>query len=98
MTQEQFIDLFLNKEYILSGYACLYKDHHNGINISSKALEALGALRKKFKKMMEASPHGSDDYVYYRILQLTYKVLMNSYYGINYSPEVKVIKCLKNLH
>ena len=31
---------------------------------------------------MEAAEHGSDDYIYYRILQLTYKVLMNSFYGI----------------
>ena len=31
---------------------------------------------------MEASEHGSDEYIYYRILQLTYKILMNSYYGI----------------
>lgn len=31
---------------------------------------------------MEAADYGTREYVYYRILQLTYKVLANSYYGI----------------
>ena len=82
LTQEQFIDLFLNKEYILSGYAVLYKDQKNSVNIGSMALKFLLDSRKVFKKKMEASPYGSDQYIYYRILQLTYKVLANSYYGI----------------
>ena len=82
MTQEQFIDLFLNNEYILSGYGVLYQDQANSINISSSALKFLLDSRKIYKTKMEASPHGSEQYVYYRILQLTYKVLANSYYGI----------------
>lgn len=82
MTQEQFINMYLNEGYILSGYACMYKNQENSINISSAALENLGNMRKKYKKKMEAAEHGSDDYIYYKILQLTYKVLMNSYYGI----------------
>ena len=82
MTQEQFIDLFLNSEYILSGYGVLYEDQANSINISSSALKFLLDSRQVYKKKMEASPHGSEQYVYYRILQLTYKVLANSYYGI----------------
>lgn len=82
MTQEQFINEYLNKPYILSGYSCFYKNQDDGINISAAALENLGDLRKVNKKKMEAAEHGSDEYVYYRILQLTYKVLMNSYYGI----------------
>jgi len=82
MTQEQFINKYLNEPLILSGYACLYKNQNDSVNISSKALENLGEMRKFNKKKMEAAEHGSDDYVFYRILQLTYKVLMNSYYGI----------------
>jgi hypothetical protein len=82
MTQEQFIDLFLNTEYILSGYAVLYKDQKNSVNIGSMALKFLLDSRKVYKKKMEASPYGSDQYIYYKILQLTYKVLANSYYGI----------------
>ena len=82
MTQEQFINEYLNKPYILSGYACFYQNQDNMVNISSAALENLGEMRKFNKKKMEAAPHGSSEYVYYRILQLTYKVLMNSYYGI----------------
>lgn len=50
------------------------------MNVPSAALSNLGDLRKFNKKKMEAAEHGSDDYIYYRILQLTYKVLMNSFY------------------
>jgi DNA polymerase elongation subunit (family B) len=82
MNQEQFIDLFLNNHYIVSGYATLYEDQENSINIGSAALKFLLDSRKVYKTKMENSKHGSDEYVYYRILQLTYKVLANSYYGI----------------
>jgi hypothetical protein len=82
MTQEQFIDLFLNTDYILSGYAVLYKDQAHSVNIGSAALKFLLDSRKVYKKKMENSPYGSDQYIYYKILQLTYKVLANSYYGI----------------
>ena len=34
------------------------------------------------KKLQEQSEYGSDEYLYYKILQLTFKVLANSYYGI----------------
>ena len=74
--------MYLNEPYVLSGYACFYQNQDNSVNISSAALENLGDMRKFNKKKMEAAEHGSDEYVYYRILQLTYKVLMNSYYGI----------------
>ena len=36
--------------YILSGYACFYKNQDSGINISSAALENLGDMRKVNKK------------------------------------------------
>lgn len=82
MTQEQFINEYLNYPYILSGYACFYKTQNEGLNITAAALENLGEMRKVNKKKMEAAEHGSNEYVYYRIIQLTYKLLMNSYYGI----------------
>lgn len=82
MTQENFINMYLKEPYILTGYSCFYKTQDDAINISSAALDNLGQMRKVNKKKMEASEHGSDDYIYYRVLQLTYKVLMNSYYGI----------------
>jgi hypothetical protein len=82
MNQEQFIDLYLNKPYILSGYAALYEDHGSSINIGSSALKFLLDSRKNFKKKMEESEYGSDQYIYYKILQSTFKVLANSYYGI----------------
>ena len=82
MNQEQFIDLFLNRPYILSGYAALYENQENSINIGSAALEFLLTSRKKYKKLQEQSEYGSDEYLYYKILQLTFKVLANSYYGI----------------
>lgn len=82
VTVEQFINMYLNKPYILSGYSCFYKNQDNSVNISSAALENLGDMRKFNKKKMEDAEHGSDEYTYYKVLQLTYKVLMNSYYGI----------------
>lgn len=60
LTQEQFINMYLNEPYILSGYACFYRNQHDSINISSAALENLGAMRKVNKKKMEAAEHGSD--------------------------------------
>ena len=82
MTQEQFIDYFLNKPYILSGYATFYEDQSHSVNIGSSALKFLLDSRKVYKKKMEESEYGSDEYVYYKILQSTFKVLANSYYGI----------------
>jgi len=82
MNQEQFINLYLNSPYILSGYATLYKNQANTINISSAALKFLGDSRKIYKAKMEESEYGSFQYIYYKILQLTFKVLSNSYYGI----------------
>ena len=51
MNQEQFIDLFLNRPYILSGYAALYENQENSTNIGSAALEFLLSSRKKYKKV-----------------------------------------------
>ena len=82
MYLEQFINLFLNSTYILSGYNCLYKNQDEEINIGALALENLLNMRKFYKNKMEASEWGSADYIYYKILQMTYKVLANSYYGI----------------
>ena len=92
-TQEQFINYFLNSETILSGYSCFYENQDNSVNIGSNALKCLLDNRKFYKKKMEASEYGSDDYVYYKVLQLTYKVLANSYYGIgqNLVPIYKQI-------
>lgn len=82
MTQEQFIDYFLSKPVVMSGYSTLYENQDNSVNIGSAALKFLLDSRKVFKKKMEESEYGSDQYIYYRILQLTFKVLANSYYGI----------------
>ena len=82
MNQEQFIDYFLNNPFILSGYTTLYQNQENSKNIGSAALKFLLDSRKYFKKLMEESEYGSDQYIYYKILQLTFKVLANSYYGI----------------
>jgi hypothetical protein len=82
MNQEQFINSFLNHENILSGYSTFYQTHENSVNIGSSSLKLLLDNRKTFKKKMEESEYGSDSYTYYKILQLTYKVLANSYYGI----------------
>ena len=82
MTLEQFINYFLNSDNILSGYNVLYKNQDEALNIGALVLENLLNSRKFYKNKMEASEWGSNDYVYFKILQLTYKILANSYYGI----------------
>ena len=82
MTQEGFINRFLNCPYVLSGYAALFENQDNVKSVSSDALNDLRTSRKKFKKMMGQAEYGSDEYVYYKVMQLTFKLLANSYYGI----------------
>lgn len=82
MSLEAYINLFLNSDYIMSGYNVLYKNQDNSINLGALALESLLSSRKFYKDKMEASEWGSAEYIYYKILQMTYKVLANSYYGI----------------
>lgn len=81
MKLEQFINRFLNSNDILSGYCCTFEDH-NTTNIAANALKYILDQRKFYKNKMELAERGSDDYIYYRILQLTFKILANSYYGI----------------
>ena len=81
MMLEQFINRFLNSDDILSGYCCTFENHQT-VNIAANALKYILDQRKFYKNKMEASERGSDDYIYYRILQLTFKILANSYYGI----------------
>lgn len=82
MTLEQFINYFLNSDNILSGYNVLYKNQDEALNIGALVLENLLNSRKFYKNKMEASEWGSNDYIYFKILQMTYKILANSYYGI----------------
>lgn len=81
MKLEQFINRFLNSNDILSGYCCTF-ENHDTINIAANALKYILDQRKFYKNKMEAAERGSDDYIYYKILQLTFKILANSYYGI----------------
>lgn len=81
MKLEQFINHFLNSDDILSGYCCMFENHKT-INIAANALKYILDQRKFYKNKMEAAERGSDDYIYYKILQLTFKILANSYYGI----------------
>lgn len=96
MTQEQFIDKFLNYGMIVSGYATLYKNQDEVETIGSAALNFLLVSRKKYKKKMTQAERGTLAYFYYKVLQLTYKLLANSYYGclgeknsIFYNPFVQ---------
>ena len=75
MTVEQFIDYFLNNKCILSGYNVLFKDHDDELNIEAAGLKYLLDNRKIFKNKMEASDHGSNAYFYYKVVQLTFKLL-----------------------
>lgn len=81
MSLEAFMNKVLNDEVILSGYCTLFADHKVR-NIAAEALTDLLDKRKYYKKLMEQQEKGSVEYAYYKVMQLTYKVLANSYYGI----------------
>lgn len=81
MSLESFINWYINSDYILSGYCCLFKNHDSK-NIAANALKYILDQRKYYKKKMAEYEYGSDMYIYYNVMQLTYKVLANSYYGI----------------
>lgn len=82
MNQETFINTFLNKPYILSGYGVFYENQNNSTNIGAAALKFLLETRGIYKQKQKDSVYGSDEYVFNKINQLTYKLLANSYYGI----------------
>ena len=79
---ETYINKYLSDDLILSGYNCLFKDHKNSMNIIAMAIDTLLKNRKVNKNKMEAAEHGSDEYLYYKVVQLMFKVLANSVYGI----------------
>ena len=88
MKLEQFIDYYINSDYIISGYNTLFENHKTN-NIAANALKYFLDQRKVYKKKMTEYPKGSTKYLYYKVMQLTYKILANSYYGIlglNVSP------------
>ena len=79
---ESFINYFLNSNSILTGYNVLIKNQNEQTSIAIKALENILDQRKHYKKLMEQSEKGSHEYYYNRVMQLTFKILANSYYGI----------------
>ena len=82
MSVEEFINYFLNNDCILTGYNVLIKNQNVQTSIAIKALENILNQRKYYKNLMEKSEKGSHEYVYNRVMQLTFKILANSYYGI----------------
>lgn len=88
MSQEDFINLLLQHDYIVSGYGTIFRNQIGTMNIGAEALNFLLKTRAEYKKkMFEAKEEGNkDDEIYYNLIQLTYKVLANSYYGITSMP------------
>lgn len=83
MNIEEFIDYFLQHDYILTGYNCLFENPiHNGWPISIQAVQDILASRKTNKKQMVKYDVGSQLYKFYNNNQLAYKRLANSYYGV----------------
>lgn len=82
MSIEQYINYFITGDKVLTGYNVLIKSHASTKTVAIEALEHILDQRKKYKKLQEASAKGSAEYIYYKVLQLTFKVLANSYYGI----------------
>lgn len=86
MNAEQFIDYFMNSDDIFTGYGTIFKSHDT-VNLAAVSLKIILDNRAVNKKKMVQSPHGSDEYVYYKTAQNTFKILANSYYGILGQPN-----------
>lgn len=82
MNVENFINYYLNNDYILTGYNVLIKNQETSKPVAIEALKYILAQRKVYKNKMEEALKGSDEYTYYRVMQLTFKILANSYYGV----------------
>jgi hypothetical protein len=83
MKAEDFINEYLNGTYVLTGYNVLVGSQSDGPRpINILALEDILDKRKFYKKKMQAAEKGSAEYIYNKVMQLTFKVLANSWYGI----------------
>ncbi len=83
MELESFINAYLNGDNVLTGYNVLVGSQNSGQRpINILALEDILDQRKHYKKKMQAAEKGSLDYIYNKVMQLTFKVLANSWYGI----------------
>lgn len=82
MTLEQFINKYLQEDLILSGYNTLIANQKNAHSYAIDALVYILKQRAVYKKNMINSKKGSEEYVYWQVLQLTMKILANSYYGV----------------
>ena len=87
LTQEEFINYYLNSDAILSGYATLFNNQNKKHILSFDLLTSLLGTRKKYKKQMLVAEPGTTERIFYMILQLTYKVLSNSFYGATGEPN-----------
>jgi hypothetical protein len=82
MTQEDFINIMLREDVIMSGYGVLFEQQSDTVNMGALSLQYLLDTRKIYKsKKFEYEP-GTDEYIYYDLLQLIYKIIANSYYGV----------------
>lgn len=81
MTVESFLNYFINSDLVLTGYCTLFRNQNSATSIVSKALVYLLDIRSVYKKEMVKYEQGSREYDYYNLLQITYKILVNAYYG-----------------
>lgn len=84
LTIEEFVNMFLqNKDYILTGYNCIFKSQKQVKSVAIKAVEKLLDERKKNKKKMLEYTEGTYWYIKYNVDQLAFKRSANSYYGVS---------------
>ena len=82
LTVEEFINLYLNNNYTLTSYNVLFKNQLEYDSILLTAIRNLLDIRKSYKNEMMKYPENSEEHTYYNLLQLAFKLLANSLYGI----------------
>ncbi len=72
------------KKYIVTSAGTIYKNHEEEISFLNKILTYLLNSRKEYKDLMKDAKRLGDDSVYKRYgnMQLAYKILANSIYGV----------------
>jgi len=79
----EILDFYENKNPIMTGYGVMFKQHDKAINLNADFVSWLMSERKVAKKAQFAALN-EGDYIkesFYEMLQKTFKLLNNSYYG-----------------
>lgn len=80
-------DFIEQKQPILGSYGVMFQKHGVTPNILTNVITKFLDERNAFKKERKKYPKGSDEFVYYDLMQLLSKIDVNSLYGVQGMPK-----------